>query len=313
MEEENEEVIIEELNKYKKETAIIVLLMILVIPSIIILSFIVYRKLEINIFTILSAILLIVCLIKAKINDYKYDRKENQILTNYFIDCLKTHNKEEVVDEDEESLLYEKAGKLFSYQQYIEIPYIRFSEEDIEYVAKFKRKNKDISIFSYIDYVQGYRYSKKYKYYMTIIDIETNKKLYLETIPRTYITKNKYTNNIFEKAYMNKIKQIQKFDLEYDKEYNKYPKEKKIKINENEYIKLTEEDKEKFMNIYNKYDLFFKVIFKNNKLVLINRIKMNSEMLMSNIQYKMNYIKEITNFIEEMIETLDIYFNKKEL
>lgn len=317
MEEENEEVIIEELNKYKKETTIIILLTTLVAPSIIILSLVLYRIFAIpdiiiiNIFTILFIIfiiLLILGLIKMKINDYKYTNKEKQILTSYLIDCLKIHNKEELVDEEEECILYETAGNLFSYQQYIEIPYIRFSEEDIEYVAKFKRKNKNISIFSYVDCVIEYKYCREYKYYMTIIDVDTNKKLYLETKPRGYITNNKCTNNNFEKAYINKIKQIRKFDTEYDNEYNRYPKEKQIEINENEYIQLSEEDKELFMDIYNKYNLFFKIIFKNKKLILINRIKMTSE----NIQYKKNHIKEITNFIEEMIEKLDIYFSKKE-
>lgn len=169
-------------------------------------------------------------------------------------------------NDDDEYYIKEDVEIFTAYDSKVELPkyYVEPYEIQYDYILKMERENKEI-IFcgneaEEIEY--GYRRrSKTYHINFAIFkEIDNLKRLHIKT--KEYIpSKIKGFEDVFEDFEKN----VQDVDKKYKKEYETYFN-RKYNNNNNEYIKLTDSQKELLIDLYKQSKLNFTVVLDNGFL-----------------------------------------------
>ena len=169
-------------------------------------------------------------------------------------------------DEEEEYYAKEDVEIFTAYDLKVEEPkiYVEPYEVQYDYILKMERENKEIIfVGNEVEEIE-YGYRRHYKIYhinfAIFKEIDNSKRLHIKT--KEYISsKIKEFDDVFE----NLEKDVKEVDKNYRKEYESYFN-REYKNKENEYIKLSDLQKEFFLELYKQSKLNFTVVLGNGWL-----------------------------------------------
>lgn len=277
---------VKEIKKRNVTNNVIYVLLLLAIPLVFFLGF--YYK--IKIICIIAILLLVVSLIYTSWNEHKCKDIVSNIVIDKVTEFFHLKYGEIIVEEEEKEDICEKNNEIFDRNNAIEKMTMLSLYPDIypNHLIRFSKNENHIDLSSYYEHKYNLNTRRYFLYcnFVLVTKIKEDGMLCLKSNRKDNVSKK--NKEVFEKCFLNYEESMQKI-LEKIEETKKQEK----------YIELTEIQKQKLLEIYNKYSSGFVIIIKDGYLFI------KSKILIDTYFDALKNIFDIQNCLDELLTVLN--------
>ena len=229
---------VQNFKKMKERNILICILLILITPIVVLLGL--YFNLILS--CIIGGIILTFVFIYIFMNEYKCKKIVTKLILENIISFFNTNYAERKISQETQEEICEKINKLFNVQGL---------DNCVEHLTRFVKDDKYVDLVSYTE--EEYQYGSGTLHFFNFIlacKIKENGLFYLTCTDRDVILRKNRV--VYDRIFGN----YKKYIIRMLKEMGEKPQEE-------EYIELTEVQKKKLVEIYNKYPNHFTILIKD--------------------------------------------------